>query len=223
MYVESLSMRLTPSAQGRHAAIALAACLVAGSCASGSPGSDTRATSPASASPKVTISPGYPAPDDPEGEIVEMFGDHPDGVIVDGKRFTLWVSIFPDRDPRCRTNFLGRFAAYLSACRRDGRNLSYFYAGLGNDTPTSKGMRLDRFVLVGQDGSEVRPRFIGGLLEDAGDAMPRTRLVDRGEEASGYLAFETPRRFIPARLSYQDGDQKLTVLFPGDHRSVGPS
>jgi hypothetical protein len=154
---------------------------------------------------------------------VETFGDHPDGVIVDGKRFTMWVSIFPDRDRRCRTNFLGRFAAYLSACRRAGRNLSHFYAGLGNDTPTPKEMQLERFLLVGQDGTEARPRFLGGLLEDAGDAMPRRSVVQRGQEAFGYLAFRTPKGFIPARLSYEDGDQKLTVLFPGDHRSVGPS
>lgn len=202
-------------------------CLLANACAQDGRSEQASPTpSRSSPSPTLSISPGYPAPEDADAEVIETFGDHPDGAVVEGKVFTLLISAFPKKDPTCRTNFLGDKAAYLSHCEdwASGRSPYFFYVGLGNNTPTPKEVLLSRFVLIGRDGREAKPRYVGKKLEDASAAMPKKAQLDkRPDEVDGYVTFKVPKGFQPARLSYVHEDQKLSVMFPGDHRSVPPS
>jgi hypothetical protein len=116
-------------------------------------------------------------------------------------------------------------AAYESDCldwQRSGFDIYLYYVVLANRTgrslPFSLRGTLHGFLVVSRSGQTFAPVNVRERADTPPAFLPESGTIAPHASLRGWLTFDGRLDFIPLRISYVDGNQTLTIKFPGKHR-----
>jgi hypothetical protein len=176
-----------------------------------------RETSPPSANPSTASS--TPSPTPPiAAEVVRSF---PGAAL--GARLNFWVDRLP-RTPDCYTDafpdVLAGSGAYYSDCKswKDaGLDVCFFYVIVQNLTTEEEHFGLVGFEMSTREGETIRPIQLSNYVEDPSIYIPDEVTLSSRQVLKGWVTFDSLTDFVPARLTYRDGEQSLVIEFHGRH------
>ena len=153
-------------------------------------------------------------------EIRGPFSEH--GWIM-GKRLGLGMGTFSHPDHDCAVHTYkaggktrGAFQSDCASWESNGYDILIFYVSLRNNSGHSVQYGLRDFVLVTRDGRSYGPVNVRSKAQIPPNFLPETGKITPRTNLRGYLTFDgRATGVVPARLSYVDGDQTLTVVFDG--------
>jgi hypothetical protein len=189
-------------------------------------GSETAASLSSPASPSANPSPSpsaSPQPPTMRAQITRRFSDQK---WVKGERLWLEAGDFSPghRDTSCllhtyRPNGSKSLVAFETDCaswESNGYDIIIFYVALRNNTNHALSFNLRNFVLAARDSRTFGPVNVRSKATSPPNFLPVTAKVPPRSNIVGYLTFDgRVTRLVPARLSYIDGNQTLTVVFDG--------
>jgi hypothetical protein len=166
--------------------------------------------------------PDVPASSSPEVET--LFGE---GGWSRGERLAIAVAKLPGATDSCVLHTYtakGRTrAAYRSDCRsweNSGYDILLLYVGVRNISARPATISVRDWVLVARDGRSFPPVNVRSAADSPSNFLPEATELARKTSVLGFLAFDgRDPDLVPARLSYVDGDQTLTVVFGGRPRT----
>ena len=184
----------------------------------------TAAPSGSTSLPGVISSPS-PTPtanETPESRRPEVRGTFSEHHWVEGKRLGLaGGKIHNPEDCTLHTFTMngktrGAFRSGCQAWESDGYDILIFYVGLKSVQRRAMSFDLPNFALVARDGRSFGPVNVRSKAETPANFLPETGKLPPHSHVFGYLTFDgRATGVVPARLSYIDGDQTLTVVFDG--------
>ena len=145
-----------------------------------------------------------------------------------GRDMLLYAYEFPQPDEGCTVHAFavggqvrGAYETGCSSWERDGYDVLLFYVALRNVDDRAASFNLRDFVLVSRNGRTFGPVNVRTQAEFPPNFLPETSKMPPNTNVVGYLTFDgRVKGLVPARLSYIDGRQTLTVVFDGKHRVV---
>jgi hypothetical protein len=152
----------------------------------------------------------------------EVRDDFSGNASANGKRLDMGVGKL-DRIERCIVHSFtvnghakGAFMSNCSDWESGGTDVLFFYVGLKNVEDRAMKFNLRDFVLVTRDGRTFGPVNVRSQADKPPNFLPETGLLPPHSKVVGYLTFDgRATGVVPARLSYVDGDQTLTIVFDG--------
>ncbi len=180
----------------------------------------TAAPSGSTSLPGVISSPSpTPTPERERPEVRGAFSEHD---WVEGKRLGLAGGKIHNAEGctlhtyTVDRNTRGAFRSRCQSWESEGYDISIFYVGLKNVQRHALSFDLRNFALVTRDGRSFVPVNVRSKAETPPNFLPRTGKLPPHSHVFGYLTFDgRATGAVPARLSYIDGDQTLTVVFDG--------
>lgn len=142
-----------------------------------------------------------------------------------GERLWMASGDFPLADEDCAVHAftenevtLGAYQTDCQSWQTDGYDIIIFSVALRNPTTRALTFNLRNFVLTARDSRtfgpvnvRARAEFPPNFLPETGKLPPKSNLVE-------YLTFDgRVTGLVPARLTYLDGQQTLTIEFEGHH------
>jgi hypothetical protein len=183
---------------------------------------------PASVSPAEPTSPAEPeqppsTPSPSAGAPDAAVNGFPDA--VNGSRISLRVLAL-SKDAECREGAfrpVSRYViAYYFACAdiAGARHDPYlFYILIRNTSFRPADVALSRFIVSTRDGDSQAPVNIRGHAARPEVLLPPHVRLAPGDAIAGWVVFDGRLRFVPARLSYVDRAQTVSVEFRGTHQT----
>jgi hypothetical protein len=140
-----------------------------------------------------------------------------------GRKSDLFVADFPLSDDRCRVHTftvrgktLGAFQSDCTDWASSGYDILIFYVAIRNAEAHAATFNLRNFVLVSRDGRTFGSVDVRAKADHPPNFLPEALKVPPKTNVVGYLTFDgRGTGLVPARLSYVDGRQTLTVVFDG--------
>ena len=158
----------------------------------------------------------------PESRRPEVRGTFSEHHWVEGKRLGLaGGKIHNPEDCALHTYTVdgktrGAFRSGCQAWESDGYDILIFYVGLRNVRHRAMSFDLRNFALDSRDGRSFGAVNVRSKAETPPNFLPQTGKLPPHSHVFGYLTFDgRATGVVPARLSYIDGDQTLTVVFDG--------
>jgi hypothetical protein len=211
------------------AAVAIAIAAVAGLAtwlllAGGGDGGSDGGTSPP-VSPTTSTSPSVsPTPTVDPRTRPRVRATFAGSALAEGRRYRLGVQpLRGSGGDRCELNRYDEVGAYLSECRsweRGGFDILLFSVQVGNETGGPILLNRNRFVLVDRRGRVHEPEGVRSAAEEPNAFWALADRLGPGAFETKWLVFSGLTDYVPSRLSYRDGNQRLSVVFSGRH-SVG--
>jgi hypothetical protein len=110
----------------------------------------------------------------------------------------------------------GAYQSDCSSWESDGYDILIFYVALKNLEDRATTFNVRNFVLVARDGRSFGPVDVRSKAGTPPNFLPETGKILPHTDVLGYLTFDgRATGVVPARVSYVDGDQTLTVVFNG--------
>ena len=170
----------------------------------------------------VTSSPTPTATQTPERDRPEVRGAFSEHDWVEGKRLGLaGGKIHNPEDCTLHTYTVdgktrGAFKSGCQAWESDGYDILIFYVGLKTVRRGAMSFDLRNFALVARDGRSFGPVNVRSKAETPTNFLPQMGKLPPHSHVFGYVTFDgRATGVVPARLSYIDDDQTLTVIFDG--------
>ncbi|MBI4259091.1 MAG: hypothetical protein HY658_00865, partial [Actinobacteria bacterium] len=172
-------------------------------------------TVPTSPSPSVTATPSA----SPRSiRTVAAF----DG-FAEGKRVEIRVVGLPPlpRD-ECVGHEIGNGpVAYQSDCtswEEAGYDLYFFRFEFRNLSGRAVVFERNRVMIVARDGRVYRPVNVSDVVQEPDEFWSLTERIVAGRTREAWITFDGSTDFRPARFTYRDGNQRLTIVFVGEDR-----
>jgi hypothetical protein len=177
-------------------------------------------TATPSDSPDPSPSPTVPPRQRPEVRIAFSVQDW-----AKGERLLFYAYPFRLPDSDCEVHVYsaggrtrGAMRSGCSSWERTGYDVLVFRVVLRNVDDRATSFNLRNFVLSARDGRSFGPVNVRSEAETPPNFLPETARIPPRSNLLGYLTFDgRAPGLVPARLSYVDGRQTLTVVFDGRH------
>ena len=193
--------------------------LLAGGGDGGSDGGTSPSVSPTTSS-SPTVSPSPTVDPRTRPHVRATFAG---SALAEGRRFRLGVQpLRGSGGDRCVLDRYDGVGAYLSECRsweRGGFDILLFSVQVGNETEGPILVNRNRFVLLDRKGRAHRPEGVRSAAEDPDAFWALAEQLGPGAFETKWLVFSGLTDYVPSRLTYRDGNQRLSIVFSG-RRSV---
>jgi hypothetical protein len=166
-----------------------------------------------------------PSPAVPPRQRPEVRIDLSELVWAKGKRLLFFVYPLRPADSDCEVHAYtvggkttGAMRSGCTSWERSGYDVLIFRVALRNVDDRAASFNLRNFVLVARDGRTFGPVNVRLEADTPPNFLPETAKIPPRSNLLGYLTFDgRATGLVPARLSYVDGEQTLTVVFDGRH------